>query len=554
MKNNLDIANLIFPDIKESINDLESRYKIRTLSDDAKVTRFAPSPTGFLHTGSLFTAMVGYKLAHDSNGIFYFRLEDTDTKREIKGSDIELLEQLEVFGIKFSEGVTLIGDIGEYGPYRQSNRESIYKTVIKQMLIDGNAYPCFCSKEELEELRSKQEEAKAIPGYYGEYAKCRNLTNDERYDLIKSGKKFVIRFKSKGDHNNKIIVNDEIRGTLELTENDQDIVILKSDNLPTYHFAHAVDDHFMHTTLITRGEEWLSSLPIHVELFKTLNFELPKYAHLPVIMKLDNGNKRKLSKRKDDEAAVSYFLKDGYPVAAILTYLMSIANSNFEEFLINNPEKSYDDFIFSLKKMSLDGALFDIEKLKYFAKEYLAKLDKKSFASLAYTYAKKYDSKLLSLIEKDYDKFENIINIEREKDNPRKDYACFKELYEGIKFFYNSEYIELIKEQLPFNEKFGSDIIINLLVKLKTSLVMNVDEQTWFASLKEVAQEFNFAASNKIYKKDPENYLGHVGDVAELLRIAITTRKQSPNLFCIMNILGKEECEHRLDSIIKLFK
>lgn len=553
---NLDLANLIFPNITKTVADLEKEYPERNLPEGAEVTRFAPSPTGFLHTGSLFTSFISYKIAKQSNGIFFFRLEDTDTKREIKGSEIDLLKQLNVFGINADEGLTLEGEKGSYGPYTQSKREDIYKIVIKEMLIKGQAYPCFATKEELEKLRHYQEENKIITGYYGEYARDRKLSIDEAYSRISKGEPYVIRFKSNGDHNNKIKVHDEIRGDLELSQNDQDIVILKSDGLPTYHFAHAVDDHFMRTTIVTRGEEWLSSLPIHLELFDTLGFKRVKYAHLPVIMKLDeNGNKRKLSKRKDNEAAVSYFLSDGYPSEAILTYLMSIANSNFEEYLINNKDKSYHEFNFNLSKMSLDGALFDIEKLKYFSKEYLAKLNKEEFFNKSYEYSKTYDRNLLNLIELNHDYYKDIINIEREKDNPRKDFACFSEVFNGIKYMYHDLYVSSIKDPLfhiDFKVKV-KDILINYLNDIKNNLDYT-DELNWFNNLKVIASKYNFAINNKDYKLNPDNYIGNMQDASTILRVALTGRINTPNLFNILNILKKEEVNDRLDLFCNYIK
>lgn len=549
--NTKDLANLIFPDIKETLEDLERRYPERDLPEGAEVTRFAPSPTGFLHTGSLFTSFVSCKIANQSGGVFYFRLEDTDTKREIKGSEKDLINQLKEFGINIDEGVTLDGEKGNYGPYAQSKRAHLYKIAIKHLIEIGRAYPCFCTKEELDELRTKQTELNVIPGYYGEYAVCRNLSVDEAIEKINAGIPYIIRFKSLGNHENKINVHDEIRGDLELSENDQDIVILKGDGLPTYHFAHAIDDHFMRTTVVTRGEEWLPSLPIHLELFDALGFKRVKYAHLPVIMKLDeNGNKRKLSKRKDNEAAVSYFLNDGYPTEAILTYLMSIANSNFEEYTIKNKGATYHDFTFSFNKMSLDGALFDIEKLKYFSKEYLGKLNKDEFFNFAYSYAKKYDEKLLSLIEIDHEYFKNIINIEREKENPRKDYCFLRELYNGISYMYHDIYCVLLKDPLfHFETKVkDKELIISFLKELKTNLdFVNNDEQGWFASLKEISARFNFAINNKEYKANPEAFNGNMADASGLLRVAVALRSNTPNLYAILNILGKEEFETRID-------
>ena len=548
--NNLDLANLIFSDVNETIEDLEKKFPKRNLSENALVTRFAPSPTGFLHTGSLFTSLIAYKLAKDSNGIFYIRLEDTDTKREIEGSGEDLLKQLKAFNIIPMEGYLGNHEVGAYGPYKQSERASIYRVVIKYLIEIGRAYPCFCTSEDLDALRKDQEAKKLTPGYYGEFAKCRNISIDEAYERIKNGEHYVIRFKSNGNHENKIKVHDLIRGDLELSENDQDIVILKSDGLPTYHFAHAVDDHFMRTNCVTRGEEWLSSLPIHIELFNTLGFELPSYAHLPVIMKLDNGNRRKLSKRKDDEAAVSYFLKDGYPVEALIEYLLTIANSNFEEWKAEHKTTSNDEFKLTFEKMSLDGALFDIMKLKFISKEILSRMSKEEITNRAYEWAKVYDEKLLHLIDLDRNYFMSIMNIEREKENPRKDYEKFSDIFNIIKFFYKDYYLELMQNELPFNPFIDKSVIKSLLKEFIDTLDLSLDEQNWFNSLKELGKKFGFAESNKIYKQNKDQYVGHVGDVAEILRITFTSSKQSPNLYYVLQILGKEQLKERIDYVI----
>lgn len=547
--NNLDLANLIFSDVNETIEDLEKRFPKRNLSENALVTRFAPSPTGFLHTGSLFTSLIAYKLAKDSNGVFYIRLEDTDTKREIEGSGEDLLKQLKAFNIIPTEGYLGNHEVGSYGPYKQSERASIYRVVIKYLIEIGRAYPCFCTSEDLDALRKDQEIKKLTPGYYGEFAKCRNISVDEAYERIKNGEHYVIRFKSNGNHENKIKVHDLIRGDLELSENDQDIVILKSDGLPTYHFAHAVDDHFMRTNCVTRGEEWLSSLPIHIELFNTLGFELPSYAHLPVIMKLDNGNRRKLSKRKDDEAAVSYFLKDGYPVEALIEYLLTIANSNFEEWKAEHKTTSNDEFKLTFEKMSLDGALFDIMKLKFISKEILSRMTKEEITNRAYEWAKIYDEKLLHLIDLDRNYFMSIMNIEREKENPRKDYEKFSDIFNAIKFFYKDYYLELMQNELPFNPFIEKSVIKSLLKEFIDTLDLSLDEQNWFNSLKELGKKFGFAESNKIYKQNKDQYIGHVGDVAEILRITFTSSKQSPNLYYVLQILGKEQLKERIDFV-----
>ncbi len=546
----IDLANLIFPEITENIEDLENKYPVRNLKEGAYVTRFAPSPTGFLHTGSLFTAMIANKIAKDSEGIFYLRLEDTDTKREIEGSANTLVKQLHEFNIDIDEG--FMGDSfkGIYGPYVQSERKNLYRTVIKQMIIDDLAYPCFASEEELNKLREEQTERKEITGYYGKYAIYRNLSTEEAYNRVKNGDPYVIRFKSKGNHENKIKAKDEIRGELLLTENDQDIVILKSDGLPTYHFAHVCDDHFMRTNLVTRGEEWLPSLPLHLDLFRSLGFKAPKYAHLPVIMKMDEGKRRKLSKRKDGEASVDYFLEKGYEPYSLLVYLMTIANSNYEDFLVSQKDYDLNHFKFSLKKMSLDGALFDNEKLNFYAKEILSKMKKEEIAQKSYEWAKKYDQNLKNFIEKDYSRYETILNIEREKKNPRKDYAKYSDIYEIIKFFDNEEYNKLLANGFIFNETISKDVIKSFLNEYKNYLYLEEDENAWYQHIKECASKFNFCTDMKAYKADPTPYIGSINDACEIIRVVMTARKVTPNLFAILSILGKEEALHRIDLVI----
>ncbi len=547
-----ELADLIFPEVTKTVADLEKEYPERKLPEGAAVTRFAPSPTGFLHTGSLFTALIAYTVAHQSKGVYYFRLEDTDQKREVEGSGKELVEQLEIFGVKQNEGYFGDHEEGQYGPYVQSKRADVYKVCIKELIRRGRAYPCFCSSADLDLLRQTQEANKVIPGYYGEYAKCRYLSIDEVYEKVQNGDKYVIRFKSEGNHLNYVRVHDLVRGDLALSENDQDIVILKSDGLPTYHFAHLCDDHFMHTTIVTRGEEWISSLPIHLDLFNTMGFKAPSYAHLPVIMKLDNGNKRKLSKRKDQEAAVSFFLEQGYPVEGIIKYLLTIANSNFEEWLLQNPRTPVKEFNFTFEKMSLDGALFDLPKLQNICKEVLAYYTKEEFTSLCLNWANKYNPELKDLILSDKAKFESIINIEREQEKPRKDYEKFIDVLDKIKFFYPQYYVNMAKENvLEWNPFIDKSLIKEVLSEFMTTMDYSLDEQSWFASLKALAVKHGFAENFKIYKKDKDSYKGHVGDVAEMLRLSLTTSKQSPNLYQVLHILGKEEVNNRIQAVIE---
>ena len=548
-----ELAELIFSDVTETIEDLEKRYPKRNLDENALVTRFAPSPTGFLHTGSLFTSLIGFKMANQSNGVFYTRLEDTDQKREIEGSGASLLKELEVFNIIPNEGYLGDKEDGLYGPYTQSKREMIYRTVIKEMIKRDLAYPCFCSSEDLAKLREEQEKLKVIPGYYREHATCRKLTTDEAMEKIRNGEAYIIRFKSKGNHENKIKVHDLIRGDLELSENDQDIVILKSDGLPTYHFAHLVDDHFMHTTTVTRGEEWLPSLPIHLELFSALNFETPSYAHLPVIMKLDNGNRRKLSKRKDNEAAVSFFLQSGYPIQGFIEYLMTIANSNYEEWRTNNPTLSYLDFPMSFEKMSLDGALFDLAKVCNICKEMISKMSTEEVSKNVFEYAKKYDEELFGLINRDYDYFKNIMSIEREVEKPRKDYEKYSDVKNAIIFFYNDYYDAMVND-IKFNENMNKEDIINILTEYKKDLHLDLSEEDWFSKIKELSVSLGFAATPKEWKKNKEAFKGHVGDVSSVIRVMASTRTQSQNLYYVLKILGKEEVERRIDKVLNLIK
>ena len=551
MNNYEKLANLIFPDITETIEDLEKRNPARDLPEGAKVTRFAPSPTGFLHTGSLFASMISRKMAKDSNGVFYTRLEDTDQKREVAGSGDSLIDQLNKFGVTPDEGyLGTDKEKGNYGPYVQSLRANIYKVVIKYMLSNNMAYPCFCSPEELSEMRKVQEANKENFGYYAEYAKCSNLSVEEAIARIEKGENFVIRFRSQGDYHNKVAIDDAIRGHIEMAENDQHLVIYKSDGLPTYHFAHLVDDHFMRTTHVTRGEEWMPSLPMHIELFNSMNWQAPTYAHLPVIMKLDNGNRRKLSKRKDLEAAVSFFLEQGYPIEGFMEYLYTIANSNYEAWRIENPDLDKDEFKFSFDKMSLDGALFDLAKVQFLCKEKLGRMNTETFFNESRQWASVYSPELFELIEENPGFYKQIVSIEREKENPRKDYEKYSDILPLIKFFYNNYYNELVKE-LIVPENYTQENINEVLTKYVESFDLSLSEEDWFNHMKEVAVECGYATNRKDYKKNPEAYKGQVSDVAAILRLVVTLRLQSPNLYFVMQILGKEEVTRRIKNFIK---
>ena len=544
------LAELIFPNITETIEDLEKRYPERNLPEGAIVDRFAPSPTGFLHSGSLFTAMIQWHLALKSKGVFMLRLEDTDTKREVEGSGERLLKELAKFDIVPTEGYFGDHEEGNYGPYVQSKRSSIYNTVIKEMIKRGDAYPAFESEDELNELRKYQEEHKLNPGYYGEFAKSSFLSPAEAIAKIEAGEPYIIRFRSKGSNKNKIHFHDLIKGDVEVTENEQHIVILKSDGLPTYHFAHLCDDHFMRTTHVLRGEEWLSSLPIHIELFTRLGFKLPNYGHLPVIMKNDEGKRRKLSKRLDKEAAVSFFLESGYPKSAILEYLFTLANSNFEEWRLENMDADIRDFTFTFEKFNKDGALFDMDKINDISKERLCRLTKSEFTDMALAFAKEYDSNLLELINRDRSYFESIVNIEREKENPRKDYTKFSDVYEFVKFFYNDKYDELFNAGFEYNESKTKEDIKKVLSKHLETLDLNLDEQEWFNSMKEAMHSIGYAVNKKELRDNPDEFIGTIGDASEIIRITLCGRKSSPNLYYVEKILGKEEITRRFNKII----
>ena len=537
------LAKLICSDVTLTINDLEKRYPQRELKEGARVTRFAPSPTGFLHTGSLFASFVASKLAHDTDGIFYIRIEDTDTKREIKGSTETLINQLNTFNVKIDEGYSFGG---EYGPYIQSERSFIYNTVIYDMICKGLAYPCFCSASDLEKTREVQTANKERPGYYGKYARCRDIPAEVAIERIQNGDPYVVRFKSSGNFENHITFIDEIRGELSLSENDLDIVIRKSDGLPTYHFAHACDDHFMHTNNVVRGEEWLPSAPIHVQLFNALNFELPNYAHLPVIMKNDNGNRRKLSKRLDPEASVSYFIEQGYPTDALLIYLCTIANSNYEEFRLANPDASVDDFKLTYDKFSLDGALFDLEKINNISKDVIFKTPLNELVKNVKEWASKYDENLLSLINQDEEMLAKILNFGKDDPQPRKDYYKYAEIYNHINYMYASCYDVLESEELPYEQE-----LINKVCELfKNDLALvKPNKDDWFAHQKEIARELGFAYNKKDMK---ENGFTHMfGEYMGIIRVALTKRKNAFDLVDIIETIGMDETVRRLTSFIK---
>ena len=539
-----DLANAIFPEAKD-ITYYEEKYPERNLKEGAIVTRFAPSPTGFVHIGGLYQSLIARKLANQTEGVFLLRIEDTDQKREVENGITDIVQSLDRFGIEPDEGmISETEGKGNYGPYRQSMRKEIYQSYAKYLIEQGKAYPCFCTPEDLEEMREKQENAKIRPGYYGVWAKCRNITVEEAIKKINNGEKYIVRFKSSGREDRKIKHHDVIKGNVDFPENDQDIVIIKADGLPTYHFAHAVDDHLMRTTHVIRGDEWLSSVPLHLQLFHELGFKPPKYAHIAPIMKNDNGNKRKLSKRKDPEAAVSYYDEMGIPKEAVNEYLLNIANSNFENWRRANKDKSIDEFELQLNKMSVSGALFDMVKLLDVGKTVISKFTAEEVYENAFNWAKTYDKELEEMLQ-DKDYALKIFGIERGNKKPRKDIAKWSDVKENIEYMYDDKF--LAKEQeYPYqviNEKEDVDKILNLYMEKYYD--ENDDKQQWFDKIKELAGELGYAKEVKEYKANPDSYKAHVGDVSTVLRVALTGRTNTPDMYEIMQVLGKESIEKR---------
>ena len=538
-----DLANLIFPNAKD-ISYYEEKYPARNLPEGAVVSRFAPSPTGFVHIGGLYQALVAKEMTKKTNGVFFLRVEDTDQKREVENGVTGIVKSLIDFDILPDEGmVTETEEKGSYGPYKQSERKDIYQAYAKYLLEQGKAYPCFCTPEDLDTIRKKQEGAKVRTGYYGVWAKCRNLTVEEAAEKIKNGENYIIRFKSPGREDRKIKHHDLIKGNVEFPENDQDIVIIKADGLPTYHFAHAVDDHLMRTTLVIRSDEWLSSVPLHLQLFYELGFRPPKYAHISPIMKNDNGNKRKLSKRKDPEAAVSYYKEEGIPVEAVKEYLLNIANSTFENWRRANPDKSLNEFDFQLNKMSVSGALFDMVKLLDIGKNVISRMSAQAVYENALNWANEYDKELVQILEnKDYAL--KVFGIERGNKKPRKDLSKWSDVKENIIYMYEEP------TNYDFDKISGEDAK-KVIEEYSKVYDYNDDKQVWFDKIKDVAEKLGYAREVKEYKANPENWPGHVGDVSTVIRVVLTGRRNTPDMYEIMQVLGKDEVTKRFENFIK---
>ncbi|MCM1437588.1 MAG: glutamate--tRNA ligase [Roseburia sp.] len=539
------LADVLIPDDDLlPLDEYERMYPERELAKGAEVTRLAPSPTGFIHLGNLYSALADERIAHTTGGIFYLRIEDTDLKRKVDGAVESVIRSLKYFGLNFDEGAEIDSPLNKYGPYYQRQRANIYRAFVKNLIERGLAYPCFCTEDELNAVREEQTQNKEITGYYGRYAKCRNLSESEIYANLQAGKPFVIRLKSQGNTENKITFTDAIKGEITVTENDQDVVILKSDGIPTYHFAHAIDDHFMHTTLVIRGEEWLSSLPIHLELFKALGFKLPKYGHTCSLMKVDNGVKRKLSKRKDPELSLDYYRSAGYYPKAVVKYLMTVLNSNFEEWERKNPQADYRDFKFTIGKMGKSGALFDIDKLNDVSKAELANLTADETYEFLYDWVKGFGSEEDRQHFKDREYIIKILNLicgiggkKRRKDIVRAETGV-----RLMDYFFDDTFV-------PGYAYRSDGATVNAVLDNFAEIYSEKDDNSeWFAKVKKVAAANGFAAEMSEYKANPQAYKGSVADVAEILRIAVTGSPNSPDLCTVMGILGKERTLARLSA------
>ena len=546
---NKELANLIFPNVKD-YTYYEEKYPKRNLPEGAQVVRYAPSPTGFVHIGGLYQSLIAKKIAKQTGGVFIVRIEDTDQKREVENGANQILQALKDYDVSPDETVLEDGtDLGNYGPYVQSKRKEIYESYAKKLIEEGKAYPCFCSQEDLDEIRSNQEKAKERTGYYGKWTKCRNMPIDLAVEKIKNGESYIIRMKSPGNPDKKIKHKDVIKGNIDFPENDQDIVIIKSDGLPTYHFAHAIDDHLMGTTLVTRGDEWIASVPLHLQLFYILGFKAPKYAHTAAMMKQDGDSKRKLSKRKDPESAVSYYKEEGIPKEAVLEYLMNIANSNFEAWRKQNPDKSMYDFDFDIRKMGVSGALFDMTKMLDVSKNVISKYNAKKVYDESYNWAKEYDEELKEMLDqKEYSL--KVLGIERGNVKPRKDIAKWSDIKNIIYYMYDNKFLE---NEINYEfQKIENKQEIQKLVKTYFEKYYNKfdDKQTWFNKMKDLAEEYGYAREVKEYKLEPEKYLGHVGDVSTVIRVVITGRCNTPDLYEILQVLGDDSINKRINKYV----
>ena len=539
------LADLLFPQVTDTPEDLEARFPARSLPEGAVVSRMAPSPTGFVHLGNLVQGMISERMSHQSGGVLFLRVEDTDAKREVPGAIEVLIDTLAHYGIRFDEGATHTGDSGLYGPYRQRQRAAIYHVFAKKLVAEGKAYPCFCTEEELSAIRQQQEAAKETTGYYGKYAMWRDRPVEDIREQLNQGNPWVLRFRSTGSIENQFKFDDLVKGKLTITENDIDHVLLKSDGIPTYHFAHAVDDHFMHTTHVVRGDEWLPSLPFHIQLFQALGFKLPKYVHIGPLMKMDGTSKRKLSKRKDPELALTYYKAEGFPIKAVQEYLMTVLNSNFEDWRRANPDADMDAFKFSPKKLNPAGSLFDYAKLTDVSKNVISRMDAVTVYELLLDWAKEFDPEFAAKLEVDPAFAHAIFAIGRGGKKPRKDLATWKEAKPYMGFFYD-EYMD----QPVFEEKFSADIIRNVLTKFLAAYDSADDATVWFNKVKAITEEIGFTTDMKAYKANPDAFPGTVADVSAIIRMAVTGKANSPDLYSVMQVLGTDRCKERIEKAI----
>lgn len=539
------LAQLLFPDVTETPESLEQKYPPRQVPEGAVITRMAPSPTGFVHLGNLVQGLTSERMAHQSGGVLFLRVEDTDAKREVPGAVEVLINTLKHYGISFDEGATIDGDAGEYGPYRQRQRAAIYHVYARQLVEKGMAYPCFCTEEELTQMRERQEQAKENFGYYGKYAVWRDRSMEDIQAQLSAGKPWVLRFRSTGSAENQFTYDDLVKGKLTVTENDIDQVLLKSDGIPTYHFAHAVDDHLMRTTHVVRGDEWLPSLPFHIQLFKALGFKLPKYVHIGPLMKMDGTSKRKLSKRKDPELALTFYKAEGFPVKAVYEYIMTILNSNFEDWRRANPDADATAFPLSPKKLNPAGSLFDYAKLVDVSKNVISRMDAETVYSLLLEWAKEFDPDFGARLEADPDYAKRILAIGRGGRKPRKDLATWKEAKPYMGFFYD-EYLEAP----VFDEKFSKATIRTVLEKFLASYDPADDSAVWFDKVKAITEDIGFTTDMKAYKADPDAFPGTVADVSTFLRQAVTGKTNSPDLYTVMQILGKDRTVARIRAVL----
>ena len=543
-----DLSELLFPHITKTPEDYFKIYPKRNLPEGAKVTRFAPSPTGFLHIGGLFAALISERMAHQSGGVFILRIEDTDKKREVEDGVTGIIEGLNAFGIQIDEGfVARDKQIGEYGTYLQSERAEIYQAFAKDLVLKDLAYPCFCTEDEISAIREQQEKDKELPGYYGKYAKCRELSFEQIKENIEKGMPYVLRLKSPGSPDRRISFKDGIKGNIEMPENIVDVVVLKADGIPTYHFAHAVDDTLMGTTHVIRGDEWISSVPIHLQLFYCLGLKAPKYAHIAPIMKMEGESKRKLSKRKDPEASVSYYTQEGYPKDGVMEYLLNLANSNFEDFKKQNPKASWQEFPLQMNKMSNSGCLFDLVKMNDMCKNLIALQSAEWVCENAMEWAKEYDKELYELMSKDKDYATTLFSFDRNPEKPRKDIGKWNEVRDTFCYMFD----ELFAPEYELPENLSKEDIKKIAEKYQDRFNPSLDKNDWFNDLKDLAEEIGFAREVKEYKKNPESFPGHVGDVSSVIRVAVTGRMKSPDLHGILVALGKDGVKARIEKFVK---